>query len=42
MKRLLDWRHDEVKAVYHEKDLLRILLAMTQKLEEYMTGTPRT
>lgn len=39
MKRILDWRHDEVTAVYHEKDLLNILLAMTHKLEEHMTGT---
>lgn len=42
MKRLIDWRHDEVRAVYHEKDLLHILLTMTHKLEEHMTGTPRT
>lgn len=42
MKRLMDWRHDEVRAVHHEKDLLHILLTMTQKLEEHMTGRPRT
>lgn len=42
MSRLLKWRHDEVKAVYHQKDILRILLTMAHKLEEHMTGTPRT
>lgn len=38
MKRLLQWREDEVKAVYHEKELVDVLLTMCQKLEEHMTG----
>lgn len=42
MKWIIDCRHDELKAVYHEKDLLNILLTMTHKLEEHMTGTSRT
>lgn len=42
MERIIGWRHDEVTAVYHEKDLLNILLAMTHKLEKHMTGTSRT
>lgn len=39
MKRLLQCREDEVKAVYHEKELMDVLLTMCQKLEEHMTGT---
>lgn len=42
MKRLIDCRHDEVRAVYHEKELLDILLTMIHNLEEHITGTPRT
>lgn len=42
MGRLLNWRDDEVKDVYHQKDLLCILLTMAHKLEEHLTGTPRT
>uniref|UniRef100_UPI003AABD3E1 E3 ubiquitin-protein ligase rnf213-alpha n=1 Tax=Centroberyx gerrardi TaxID=166262 RepID=UPI003AABD3E1 len=37
MRRLLVWRQDEVKAVYHEKELVDILLTMSHKLEEHMT-----
>ncbi|XP_028266969.1 E3 ubiquitin-protein ligase rnf213-alpha-like isoform X1 [Parambassis ranga] len=37
MKRLLHCRQDEVKAVYHEKDLVDALLTMSHKLEEHMT-----
>lgn len=42
MKGMIEWRQAEVTAVYHEKDLLNILLAMTHKLEDYMTGTSQT
>lgn len=42
MGRLIECRQTEVTAVYHEKDLLNILLAMTLKLEDYMTGTSQT
>lgn len=38
MKRLIQWRQDEVKAVYHEKELVDVFLAMTRKLEEHITG----
>lgn len=38
MKRLLNWRQDEVRAVYHEKELVDIILTMTRKLQEHMTG----
>lgn len=31
-------REDEVKAVYHEKELVDILLTMSHKLEEHITG----
>ncbi|TNM97227.1 hypothetical protein fugu_015383 [Takifugu bimaculatus] len=37
MKRLMECRQTEVKAVYHEKELFNILLTMTLKLEDYMT-----
>ncbi|XP_023265809.1 E3 ubiquitin-protein ligase RNF213 [Seriola lalandi dorsalis] len=37
MRRLLQWRRDEVKAVYHEKQLVDIFLTMSHKLEEHMT-----
>ncbi|KAG7242861.1 hypothetical protein INR49_018116 [Caranx melampygus] len=37
MKRLLNWRQDEVRAVYHEKELVDIILTMTRKLQEHMT-----
>ncbi|XP_070836494.1 E3 ubiquitin-protein ligase rnf213-alpha [Chaetodon trifascialis] len=37
MRRLLQWRQDEVTAVYHEKELVDVLLTMSHKLEEYMT-----
>lgn len=42
MRRLIEWRQTEVTAVYHEKDLLNILIAMTLKLEDHMTGTSQT
>lgn len=38
MKRLLQCRQDEVKAVYHEKELVDVFLTMSQKLKEHMTG----
>lgn len=38
MKTLLEHRQREVKAVYHEKDLVEIILTMCHKLEEHMTG----
>lgn len=38
MKRLLQCRQDEVEAVYHEKELVDVLLIMSHKLEEHMTG----
>lgn len=38
MKRLLECRQDEVKAVYHEKALLDSFLTMSHKLEKHMTG----
>ncbi|XP_022072402.1 E3 ubiquitin-protein ligase rnf213-alpha [Acanthochromis polyacanthus] len=37
MRRLLQCRQDEVKAVYHEKELVDVLLLMSHKLEEHMT-----
>ncbi|MED6260783.1 hypothetical protein ATANTOWER_028724, partial [Ataeniobius toweri] len=37
MRRLLQHREDEVKAVYHEKELVDVILTMSHKLEEYMT-----
>ncbi|XP_067087748.1 E3 ubiquitin-protein ligase rnf213-alpha-like [Osmerus mordax] len=37
VKRLLQWRQEEVKAVYHEKELVKILLSMSRKLEEHIT-----
>nr|XP_043906230.1 E3 ubiquitin-protein ligase rnf213-alpha isoform X2 [Solea senegalensis] len=37
MRRLLQCREDEVKAVYHEKDLVDVFLTMSYKLEEHMT-----
>ncbi|XP_029014016.1 E3 ubiquitin-protein ligase rnf213-alpha isoform X2 [Betta splendens] len=37
MRRLLQWRQDEMKAVYHEKQLLDVFLTMSHKLEEHMT-----
>ncbi|XP_040919421.1 E3 ubiquitin-protein ligase rnf213-alpha isoform X2 [Toxotes jaculatrix] len=37
MRRLLQWRQDEVKAVYHEKELVEIFLTMSHKLKEHMT-----
>lgn len=42
MKRLIDWRHDEMTDVYHEKELLHNFLTMTHKLEKHIAGTPRT
>lgn len=39
MRRLLQCRLDEVKAVYHEKELVDVVLTMSHKLEEHMTGT---
>lgn len=42
MRRLIKCRQTEVTAVYHEKDLLNILIAMTLKLEDYMKGTSQT
>lgn len=37
MKRLLKCREDEVKAVYHEKELVDVLLTKSHQLEEHMT-----
>ncbi|XP_041812142.1 E3 ubiquitin-protein ligase rnf213-alpha [Chelmon rostratus] len=37
MRRLLQCRQDEVKAVYHEKELVDVFLTMSHKLEEHMT-----
>lgn len=38
MRRLLQCRQAEMKAVYHEKKLVDIFLTMTHKLEEHVTG----
>ena len=38
MKSLLQCRQDEVTAVYHEKELVDVLITMTRKLEEHITG----
>lgn len=38
MKRLIQCRRSEVNAVYHAKELIDILVAMSRKLEEYMEG----
>ncbi|KAM6905305.1 E3 ubiquitin-protein ligase rnf213-alpha-like [Xenentodon cancila] len=37
MKRLLQCRLDEVKAVYHEVELVDVILTMCHKLEEHVT-----
>ncbi|KAM3598560.1 uncharacterized protein V6R79_019582 [Siganus canaliculatus] len=37
MRRLLECRLDEVKAVYHEKELVDVFLTMAHKLEEHIT-----
>lgn len=37
MKRLLKCREDEVEAVYHEKELVDVLLTKSHQLEEHMT-----
>ncbi|KAK2833428.1 hypothetical protein Q5P01_017317 [Channa striata] len=37
MQRLLQCRRSEVEAVYHEKELVDVLLTMSHKLEEHMT-----
>ncbi|XP_046895107.1 E3 ubiquitin-protein ligase rnf213-alpha isoform X2 [Hypomesus transpacificus] len=37
MRRLLKWRQEEVNAVYHEKELVKILLTMSCKLQEHIT-----
>lgn len=39
MRRLLECRQHEVNAVYHEKELVDVVLTMSHKLEEHMTGT---
>eukprot|EP00063_Salmo_salar_P083286 XP_014058121.1 PREDICTED: E3 ubiquitin-protein ligase RNF213-like isoform X2 [Salmo salar] len=36
MKRLLMCRQEEVKAVYHEKELVEVLLTMSRKLQEHV------
>lgn len=38
LKRLVEWRQEEVTAVYHEKELVDLFLTMSSKLEEHMTG----
>lgn len=38
MKRLLMCRQEEVKAVYHEKELVEVLLTMSRKLQEHVVG----
>lgn len=38
MKTFLQHREEEVKAVYHEKELVDVILTMSHKLEEHMTG----
>ncbi|KAL0993465.1 hypothetical protein UPYG_G00108340 [Umbra pygmaea] len=35
VKRLLRWRQEEVKAVYHEKELLEVMFTMSRKLQDY-------
>ncbi|XP_038133385.1 E3 ubiquitin-protein ligase rnf213-alpha isoform X1 [Cyprinodon tularosa] len=37
MRRFLQHREEEVKAVYHEKELVDVILTMSHKLEEHMT-----
>uniref|UniRef100_A0A3B5M1E9 RING-type E3 ubiquitin transferase n=1 Tax=Xiphophorus couchianus TaxID=32473 RepID=A0A3B5M1E9_9TELE len=37
MKRFLQHRAEEVKSVYHEKELVDVILTMSHKLEEHMT-----
>ncbi|KAM4716889.1 E3 ubiquitin-protein ligase rnf213-alpha-like [Anableps anableps] len=37
MKRLLQHRADEVKAVYYEKELVDVILTMSHRLKEHMT-----
>ncbi|KAI1884419.1 hypothetical protein AGOR_G00226210 [Albula goreensis] len=36
MKRLLQWRYDEVKAVYNERELVQSLITMFHKLQEHI------
>lgn len=38
MKKLLDHRRTEVEAVYHEKQLVDVILDMSHKLEEHVPG----
>lgn len=38
MRRLIQWRRSEVNAVYHEKELIDILIVMSHKLKDYMGG----
>ncbi len=38
MRRLLQCRSEEVRAVYHDKELVNVFLTMCHKLEEHMTG----
>ena len=35
---LLSHRYDEMNAVYNEKDLVDVVVKMSHKLEEHMTG----
>ncbi|XP_036409284.1 E3 ubiquitin-protein ligase rnf213-alpha isoform X2 [Megalops cyprinoides] len=36
MRRLLQWRQEEVKAVYHERELVDSLISMCRKLQEHI------
>ena len=38
MKRLLEHRQEEVKAVDHEVELVDVILTMCHKIEEHKTG----
>lgn len=38
MKRLLQSREDEVKAIYHDSELVKGLIAMCRNIQEHITG----
>lgn len=38
MRRLLQLRENEVKAIYHDSELVKGLIAMCQNIQEHVTG----
>ncbi|KAM6957229.1 E3 ubiquitin-protein ligase rnf213-alpha-like [Aplochiton taeniatus] len=37
IRRLVEWREEEIKAVHYEKELVEVLLAMSHHLQEHVT-----